>query len=141
MRYSSNVELQAASEHFEFSSDMIMSDIMREHRAQGRKPSPVTTIANLIDADIGSEVGKLTPPVRIYKMGPDGELVLKEQIQAMTFRRRALESIGGKAFQDRLDEMKRKRMKAGLRSKAKSRATRKRLGIGREPMEPEDDGE
>jgi len=74
------------------------------------------------------EVGKQTPPVKIYRMDPTtGELRLKETVPAATFRRRALESVAGKRFQQRISELQRKRRLAGQRSKAKARAARIRL--------------
>ncbi len=141
MRYSSNTDLQASAEHFEISSDSIMTDILREHKARKGGAKKMQGMASLLDMDLANAVGKLTPPVRIYRVGPAGELILKEQIQATTFRRRALESIGGKVFQERIDELQRKRRKAGQRSKAKSRAARIRLGLARTPIAEEDDAE
>lgn len=133
MRYSTPQDLQANVETFETVSDIIMSDIVREQRAKRRgAPTPMTA---LLDMDLGLEVGKMTPPVKIYRVGPDGELILKEQIQATTFRRRALESIGGKAFQAKLDDLKQKRRRAGMRSSSRNRASRIRLGqVARHPI-------
>lgn len=129
MRYSTNTDIQAAEESFDTTSDIIMTDIVREQRRRAKaKMAPFHSAASLIDLDLVGEVGRATPPVKIYRVGPDGELVLKEQIQATTFRRRMLESAGGKAFRERIDELQRKRRRAGQRSKAKSRAARIRLG-------------
>jgi hypothetical protein len=145
MRYSTNTDIQASAEHFEISTDSIMTDILREHKARkaGTGTKKMVGMASLLDMDLANEVGRLTPPVRIYRVGPDGELILKEQIQALTFRRRVMESIGGVAFQERIDELQRKRRKAGQRSKAKGRAARIRSGLGaRTPIaEEEDDAE
>ena len=136
MRYSTNTDLQAAEECFDATSDIIATDILREHRRK-TTAAPIHNIASLIDLDLVGEVGRSTPPVKIYRVGPDGELVLKEQIQATTFRRRMLESAGGKAFQERFAELQRKRRRAGQRSKAKSRAAKIRLG--RQQLDAEDD--
>lgn len=138
MRYATRQDLNANVESFETVSDIIMSDIIREQRAKRR--SPPSALALLLDMDLGLEVGKLTPPVRIYRVGPAGELILKEQIQATTFRRRVMESIGGLAFQDRIADLHRKRRKAGQRSKAKGRAARIRAGtVPRHPLKDEDE--
>jgi hypothetical protein len=141
MRYSTPQDLQANVETFETVSDIIMSDIVREQRAKAKaiRGAPYTVSA-LIDMDLGLEVGKMTPPVKIYRVGPDGELILKEQIQATTFRKRALESIGGKNFQAKLEDLKQKRRRAGMRSSARNRASRIRLGqVKREPIIDTDD--
>lgn len=127
MRYSTSTDLQAAEESFDATSDIIATDILREHKRKA-KAAPIHNIASLIDLDLVGEVGRCTPPVTIYRVGPTGELILKEQIQAMTFRRRMLETAGGKAFQERFAELQRKRRRAGQRSKAKSRAAKIRLG-------------
>lgn len=140
MRYATNTDLQASAEHFEISTDSIMTDILREHKARKAGAKKMVGMASLLDMDLANEVGKLTPPVRIYRVGPDGELILKEQIQALTFRRRVMESVGGVAFQDRIDELQRKRRRAGQRSKAKGRAARIRAGLGaRTPIAEEED--
>lgn len=141
MRHATNTEIQANIDSFDLSSDVIMTDILKEHRAKTRPKKPAGIgLSTLLEINLANEVGKLTPPVRIYHMADDGTLVLKEQIQATTFRRRALESIGGKGYRERLAELKRKRQKAGLMSKTKSRAARLRAGLVlRQPIEDDDE--
>lgn len=135
----SNPHIQALTEHFEIATDSIMTDILREHKARKGGAKKMVGMASLLDMDLAHEVGKLTPPVRIYRVGPSGELILKEQIQALTFRRRVMESVGGVEFQERIDELQRKRRKAGQRSKAKGRAARIRSGLGaRTPIAEEE---
>ena len=129
MRYSTNTDLQAAEESFNTTADIIAADILRQSRSRLKANGPVHNIIGLMDLGLVGEVGRATPPVKIYRVGPDGELVLKEQIQATTFRRRRLEGAGGKAFQERIAELQRKRRRAGQRSKAKSRAARIRSGL------------
>lgn len=126
MRYSTPQDLQANVETFETVSDIIMSDILREQRA--KKRAVAIPLSALLDMDLGLAVGKMTPPVTIYLVGPEGGLILKERIQATTFRRRALESLGGKNFQAKLDNLQQKRRRAGMRSSARNRASRIRLG-------------
>ncbi|MGH8568470.1 MAG: hypothetical protein ACREXU_10745 [Gammaproteobacteria bacterium] len=145
MRYSTAVDVVVFTEAPPIEASVtgeLVADIMREFRLEQRpKKKPMATVGTLLDMDLGNEVGRHTPKVKIYRPDPvTGELVLKEHIQATTFRRRVLETIGGQAFQDRIDEMRRKRQKAGARSKAKSRATRKRLGLQpRHPLPLTDD--
>ena len=138
MRYSTNTDIQAAEESFDTTSDIIMTDIVSEQRRRAKaKMAPFHSAASLIDLNLVGEVGRATPPVKIYRVGPTGELILKEQIQATTFRRRMLETAGGRAFQERFAELQRKRRKAGQRSKAKSRAAKIRMSRAR--LDDEDD--
>ena len=139
--YSTGRELQANAESFDLSSDSIMTDILREAQAKAKgKAAAGYNVAHLLDMNLAGEVGKFTPPVRIYKVGPDGELILKEQVQAITFRRRVLESIGGQAYVERMLDLQRKRQRAGQMMKARGVARRKRLGLQpREILKVEDD--
>ena len=139
MRYSTNSDINAAANHFEISTDSIMTDILREHKARKAVAKKMTGMASLLDMDLANEVGRFTPPVLIYTVGPAGALILTEQIQALTFRRRVMESIGGMAFQDRLADLHRKRLRAGQRSKAKGRAARIRSGLVPRAQIPDED--
>ena len=139
MKYQTNTDIQASAEAFEISTDSIMTDILREHKARKAGAKKMVGMASLLDMDLAKEVGKLTPPVRIYRVGPAGELILHTQISALTFRRRALESIGGLEFQDRIEELQRKRRRAGQRSKAKGRAARIRSGLVPRAQIPDED--
>lgn len=81
----------------------------------------------LLDFDLSNEVGQSTPPVKIYRLNDTGELVLRETMTATAFRQRVLESLSGRKFQERIKELQRKRMRAGQRAKARSRAAKVRL--------------
>jgi hypothetical protein len=61
----------------------VMGDILREQR-KGRGP-----IHRIVEAERLLEVGPCAPPVRIYRPGPKGALVLAEVVSAMDFRARS----------------------------------------------------
>ncbi len=134
MRYQTNADFQAKIEAFDLSVDVIMGDIVREHRAaqkraKGKKVTagPASDLA-IMDLDLTSEVGRMTPPVRIYLPDPaTGELRLTEELKATAFRERVLASALGKKFQARIQDLRDKRRKAGIRSKTRARAARARL--------------
>ncbi len=129
-RYTTNRDLKAQSQGHYAIVDTIGTQILQDHEAEVRRDRgrAAPTDLGLLEMDLTAEVGRATPPVRIYRPDPQtGELVFKEQLTATTFRRKALESVHGKRFQARLAELQKKRRKAGMRSKANARAARYRL--------------
>jgi len=129
-RLSTTQELRSQANHASIVSESAMTSIVHQDKVRRKlaRASASPDLA-LLALDLSNEVGKSTPPITIYKPDPKtGDLILKETVTAITFRRRALESIAGKRFQQRISELQRKRQRAGQRQKAKSRAARVRLG-------------
>jgi len=128
-RRSTNAELNAQSRHARIVADSTYGAVVQQDRVK-RKLARASANPDfaLLDFDLSNEVGKSTPPLKIYKPDPKtGALVLAETMTAIDFRRRVLESLAGKRFQQRISELQRKRQRAGQRAKARSRAGRIRL--------------
>ena len=127
--HSTNQSLRAQLLHSRIISDAAMASSVQQDRIKRKlaRASANPDLA-LLDFDLSNEVGRSTPLVKIYRPNAGGELVLHEIVTAAKFRQRALESLSGQKFQEKIRELQRKRMRAGQRAKAKSRAAQIRIG-------------
>ena len=126
--HSTNQSLRAQLLHSRIISESAMTSAVQADRVKQKlaRASANPDLA-LLDFDLSNEVGQSTPPVKIYRPNAAGELVLHETVTAPAFRQRVLESLSGQKFQEKIRELQRKRMRAGQRAKARSRAARIRL--------------
>jgi len=126
---STNQQLRSQANHASIVSESAMGSIVQQDRVKRKlaRASANPDLA-LLDFDLSNEVGKSTPPLKIYKPDPKtGALVLAETMTALAFRRRVLESLAGKRFQQRISELQKKRQRAGQRAKNRGRLARRRL--------------
>jgi hypothetical protein len=124
--FASNSQLNADRQHSRIVVRAAQGSIMAEHRLKQKKTKPIPAT---FDPDMYEEVGAATPPITVYRPGPDGALVPVETMTATEFRDRAMKTKFGKQYLKRAAEMRRKRQISGQRSRAKSLYRKKKAAI------------